>query len=173
MNEQNELLNLSLSKFTKLLTVIGNEKNYELLVDFYTDLLSIALNKTIDEIEELDFEEHQRLSTDLIVKITDLNSNNKMLSEIRVGPDTYYSNAKENDIKFKTKEFKLIQKIIGTDNYLPMFAAIIFKDKDQNVDSESLNKRAELFAENLTTKDIIAFVNKFTQYLNKNDNNIK
>ena len=109
MND-NLLLNLPLTDFSRLLSTLNKEKDYELSLDFYSDLLSIYLSLPIDTIEDMDFDEHQLLSIEIVKKIVELNIYNQMLSEIRIDTETFYSNVTENDIKFKTKEFKSLQK---------------------------------------------------------------
>ncbi len=160
-----ELLELSISNLTELLRIIPKEKEYTYLLDFYTDLLSIALNKSVEEIDELDFDEHNRQSSILIEKLAELNHYKEFPNEIRIGTTIYTTSAIDNQFNFKTKEFKAIQSIIGTQDYVLDFAAIVWREENGDLTKDSIANRKMIFKDKLKIKDIIAYINKFSEYV--------
>lgn len=166
----NKLLELPIEDFGKLLSVIGKEKDYEFRLDFYTDLISIGKGLGVDEIEELPIEKHKELSKELMEEIVDINQYNKLPNEIRIGSTLYYTSAKKENFSFKTKEFKMIQAILGKPEYVVDFAAIIWREKDGELTQEAIDTRKAIFSNGLKVKHIISYINLFTNHLISDDN---
>ena len=161
-----EILKLKLEKFNELLKVLNKEKEYEFRLDFYSDVISIVEDKPLSEIENMEFEEHNKLFGSIWNELSKINDYKSFPNEVRIGTETFYTNAVNNGFSFKTKEFRLIQEIVGKSDYIFDFAAIIWKEKDGLLTKEAIDIRKEKL-KILEAGNIISYINKLSEYLIK------
>lgn len=179
MNENFRLENITLRQYSMLKDVQQKELNgeYDSRIEYYSDLIQIAMNKTSDEIDSLDIYDFKTLAETLNLEELNVSDFN---NEIKIDGITYITSAQNNNFSFKVKEIQEIEKIIKINkNPETEFAAIIWREKGidgkpvNDFSPEGINKRKEIFNNNLTIKFILPYLTKLSQYLTKDENYAK
>lgn len=137
---------LSSEQFEKLIKVYN--KNYDSKVDMLVDFISIMLNITIDEVEDMNIEDIMLIRDEInIEKLFDMGEL-IMVNQVEVDGITYKSRAIDGKYDFKLKEMRLLETYIrNNDSFIDYMMAIVFKNVDENGEiiddnsEESINNR--------------------------------
>ena len=163
-----QLDNLTLKQFMALKNINANEQNYESRIEYYSDILQVALNKPADEIDNLDIHEFKTLANEFnLINITINNFEN----EFKIDGQIYITSASNNEFTFKVKEIQQLEKIIKNENSEAEIAAIIWREKGEDgkpindFSAEGIAKRKEIFLNNMTLKHIMPYLDKLATYL--------
>jgi hypothetical protein len=163
-----QLDNLTLKQFMQLKKINANEKNYESKIEYYSDILQVALNKSADEIEGLDIHEFKKLANEFnLTNITISTIEN----EFKYDGQVYITSASNNEFQFKVKEIQNLEKIIKNEDTEAEIAAIIWREKGEDgkpindFSTEGIYKRKEIFHNHMTLKYLMPYMDKLVTYL--------
>ena len=169
------LEDITLKEYVMLKEIQKKELNgeYDSKIEYYSDLIQIAMKKTSDEIDNLDIYDFKILAE--TINLVEVNTKD-LLNEIKIDGITYITSAQNNNFTFKVKEIQEVEKILKKDENPELeFSAIIWREKGSDgkpindFSVEGINKRKEIFSNNLTLKFVLPYLNKLSEYLTKND----
>lgn len=167
-----EFSEVYLKEFTNLIGLLSNGNGYN--IDSLIELLTIITPLTYDEIEALDFDDFKELSNSITDTEFSKPVNQEYKSEFIFNDIVYKSNASNNQWKPKVKEINTIEKYLKNRinngdtfnwNYVVYIAAIIFRD-EETFDDEAIQKRYNIFKDNMTVDYIAPYLTDIQKYFN-------
>lgn len=148
-----------INKFELILLNYYNEFDNE--IDRFVNVLSLASNLSIDEVEELDLDLFKDLVTSL--NINDLDESQELPTTDFVFDGITYNRVKNiNEVKLTVKEMRLLQNAISLNKnkFVGILASIIYIPTGENLTEESISKRKEILENNMSMDYIIPFLIK-------------
>jgi len=164
---------VTIKNFEDLLTVSTSE-NYEDEIERRIDLIHMLTNLSIDDIENLDLEDFKKINSDVFMLGLEDGSTKKDIFEFE--GKVYKTRNPIETFKLNIREIMLLKNQVkkGTVSYLSKLAAIIYsevlEDGTLNKDGspEVIDKKADIFGDNMTMNYISEYLLSISKYLNVN-----
>lgn len=164
---------VTVKNFEDLLTISASEK-YEDEIERRIDLIVALTDLSFEDIENLDLEDFKKLNAEVFMLGLEDSSVKKDVFEFE--GKVYKTRSSIETFKLNIREIMLLKNQVkkGNVSYLPKLAAIIYNEVledgtlSKDGSPESIDKKADIFANNMTMNFISEYLISISKYLNVN-----
>jgi hypothetical protein len=161
------LTDLKLSKCKEFNDLQLSQTTYESMIDFNQQLLHIFTDKSIEELDLMNYNDFNDLLKEINVQF-DLEF--PLITEITFN-DKLYGTISKDEIKFLTKELKTIELLTSKKeyDYFTLVAAVLFREKldygiQNDFTDEAIKKRYDVFLKEMDFKTVYPYIKKINGF---------